>query len=114
MALPVMTQTELIADLSDATSVPRADVKKVLEELQNQIEWGIANCIRIRFAGITVEPALRAASKKRLGRNPSTGEEIEIPAKPASVRLKASVARSYKDHVPSTMKLKKKISEARR
>lgn len=113
MALPVMTQTELIADLSESTDVPRADVKRLLGALQDQIEYGIKNCVRIRVAGITVEPALRKASKKRMGRNPATGDTIEIAAKPASVRLKATVARSYLEAAPSAQKLKKKIAAAR-
>jgi DNA-binding protein HU-beta len=41
----------------------------------------------------------RPATKKRLGRNPATGAEIMIPAKPASIRVRVAALKRLKEMV---------------
>ena len=41
----------------------------------------------------------RPATKKRMGRNPATGEEIVIGPKPASIRVRVTALKRLKDMV---------------
>lgn len=105
MALTMMTQTELVGELADALGWSKSDVKHLLAELDEVVQVNLKNCVRTKVAGVVIEPKLRKAQKKRKGRNPATGEEVMIKAKPASVRVAARVTKALKDHAPSTKKL---------
>ena len=50
---------------------------------------------------------LKPATKARQGRNPATGEEITISAKPASVDVRARALAKAKAALPSLAKAKK-------
>ena len=52
---------------------------------------------------------MKPATKERLGRNPATGEEITIKAKPASVDVRARALAKAKNALPSVQKAKKKL-----
>lgn len=87
-----MSKSQIQAALSESTGVSKKDVAAVLDKL------GELAC-REAAAGFTV-PGIgklvlvdRAA---RTGRNPSTGETIEIPAKKV---VKFRVAKSCKDAI---------------
>lgn len=109
MALPMMTQTELVGELVDRTGWNRADAKRFLSELDEIVSDNLAQCVRTKVAGVVIEPKLRKASKKRQGRNPQTGEAVTIAAKPASVRVAARVTKGLKDKAPSVKKLQKNL-----
>jgi nucleoid DNA-binding protein len=110
MALYKWTKPELVEAVSEDSGVSSADVKRVLAALDSAVAEAIGNCERVQVAGVTIEPKLRAARKKRMGRNPQTGEEVQIGAKPASVRIAARVSRALKDKAPSTAKLRKALA----
>lgn len=111
MALPMITQTELINNICENTGQPKNTVKDVLAALGVEISWAIENCERIRIANmVTIEPKLRKATKKRQGRNPATGEQIMIPAKPASVQVRARISRSLQQSAPSAAKLRRRLA----
>lgn len=105
MALPKYTQVELAEEVADRSGLSRAEVKKVLVAIEETIIDNLKNCVRTQIAGVTIEPKLRAATKKRKGRNPATGEEVTISAKPASVRVALRATKKLKDEAPSTKKL---------
>lgn len=105
MALPMMTQTELIGELADRTGWTRGDVKHLLSEMEEIVHLNLGDCIRTKVAGVVIEPKLRPKSKARMGRNPATGEEVKIKAKPASVRVVGRVTKALRDKAPSTRKL---------
>ena len=109
MALPMMTQSDLVSELSERTGWNRADVKRILAELEGVITENLGSCVRTKFAGVIIEPKLKKATKKRMGRNPQTGEEVPVPAKPASVRVAAKVTTALKDKAPSVKKLQKAL-----
>jgi nucleoid DNA-binding protein len=109
MPLPIVTQTDFQSRLAEETEYSKADVKFFLDSLQTVVGRAVANCERVKFAGLVVEPALRKATKKRLGRNPQTGEQVEIAAKPASVRIKLTALKPLKEKAPSVQKLKKRL-----
>ena len=85
-----MTKTAILNELAEKTDLTKKQVASVLEELETLIE----RHIRKRGAGEFTLPGLlkirsvkRPATKKRMGRNPATGEEIMIGPKPASTSV---------------------------
>jgi len=110
MALPLLTQPQLVEEVAYETGFSKADVKILLTALNEVVTDNVSNCVRVKLAGVIIEPALRKATKKRMGRNPQTGEEVEVAAKPASVRIKVTATRPLKDAAPSVQKLKKNLS----
>lgn len=79
-----MTKAEIVASLAESTGLAKTEVAKVLGELNILVEKNMGK----KGPGSFTIPGLlkikkyeRAATKKREGRNPRTGEIIEIPAK---------------------------------
>lgn len=106
MALPMLTQTELTEELAEETGWSKSDVRRFLEGLGTVIQNNVSEGYRVKVAGIQVEPVLKKATKKRKGRNPATGEDVMIPAKPASTKLRAKIVNPLKGtKLPSTKKL---------
>jgi nucleoid DNA-binding protein len=106
MALPLLTQSELIGELAEETGWSRGDVRRFLDALDSVIQGNLKEGIRVKISGIQVEPKLRPARKRRKGRNPATGEEVMIAAKPASVVLKTKAVKPLTDvKLPSVRKL---------
>jgi len=87
-----LTKSQIITKLSEATELTKADVKNVLEELA-----GLA--YKEAKKGFTV-PGLGklvvVQRKARKGRNPATGETIQIKAKKV---VKFRVAKAAKDAI---------------
>jgi nucleoid DNA-binding protein len=95
------TKAQIITTIAEETGISRTDVKTVLAAL--------ANCARRhlmkRGSGQFVVPELavkirrveKPAQKSRKGRNPATGEEITIKAKPARKALRAVLLKGLKD-----------------
>jgi len=97
-----MTKTAIINDIAESTNMTRAQVTSVMEELESVIE----RHIRKRSVGeftlpglLKIKAAKRPATKKRMGRNPATGEEIVIAAKPATTRVRISGVKKLKDMI---------------
>jgi len=87
-----MTRTELIDDLANRTGVEKKDVKSFLEHLTTLIEDEIKKGGEVPLKGLG---KFRVQNRKaRVGRNPLTGAEIQIPAKTV---VKFSIAKSLKD-----------------
>lgn len=55
----------------------------------------------IPFMGVKVQVVIRPATAKRMGRNPATGEPVEIAAKPKRRVIKARVMKALVDSVLS-------------
>jgi nucleoid DNA-binding protein len=97
-----MTKTAILNDIAESTNLSRAQVASVMDELESVIE----RHIRKRSVGeftlpglLKIKAAKRPASKKRMGRNPATGEEIVIAAKPATTRVRISALKKLKDMI---------------
>ena len=85
-----LTQTQLVAAVAERADLTRADAKRVLAALDEVVLGEIGNAQKVRIGGLVqLTPRVKPATKKRQGRNPATGEEITIAAKPASVDLRA-------------------------
>lgn len=97
-----MTKTAILNEIAGNTDLSRAQVGAVLDELETLIE----RHIRKRAVGeftlpglLKIKAAKRPATKKRMGRNPATGEEIVIPAKPATTRVRVTALKKLKDMI---------------
>jgi nucleoid DNA-binding protein len=107
--LPTLSQSEVVDQIAFETSLSKVTVRTVLQALPEVIGTGLADCKRVKLAGVIIEPAMRKATKKRTGRNPATGEEVEVAAKPASVRIKLTATKPLKDAAPTVQKLRKRL-----
>jgi nucleoid DNA-binding protein len=106
-----LTQTQLVAHLSEQTELTKADVKSVLTALEETILDQIGQAEKFKLGGLVqLEVKLKAATKAREGRNPATGEAMTISAKPASVQLKARPLAKAKNALPTVQKAKKKLA----
>jgi DNA-binding protein HU-beta len=89
-----MNKAELIDAVADRTGVAKSTVDEVLKGMTDTIESQVAKGDKIAIPGfISFQKVQRAA---RTGRNPRTGETINIPASAtvkvtAGARLKGSV-----------------------
>jgi len=73
-----MNRTELINALAEATYLPKNQTKRTLEALENTVAEALRNGIDVRLQGFGT---FRTTTRKaRVGRNPATGEQIEIAA----------------------------------
>lgn len=105
MALPMITNAQLVENLAEVTGFSKSEIRHVLSALEDEVHSALESCNRIKVAGVQIEPKLKKATKKRKGRNPATGEEVTIAAKPASVKVHARVTKALKEYAPSVKKL---------
>jgi len=91
MAKP-MTKSQIIAAVAEKADISKAQAKDALDALAALAYEGAAEGFTIPGIGKLVK-VNRAA---RMGRNPATGETIQIPAKTV---LKFRIAKAAKDAV---------------
>ena len=97
-----MTKTAILNEIAEKTELSRKQVDGVLGELEILIERHIkkGGCGEFTLPGLLkIRSVKRPATKKRMGRNPATGEEIVIGPKPASIRARVSALKKLKDMV---------------
>ncbi len=97
-----MSKTAILTEIAERTELSRKQVAAVFDELEVLIERHIKkNGVgEFTLPGLLkIRSVKRPATKKRLGRNPATGEEIVIGPKPASIRVRATALKRLKDMV---------------
>ena len=100
-----MNRAELISAVSDATALPRAQVDATLSAVLDQIVAATAAGQKTTLTGFgSFQPLDRSA---RAGRNPATGEALQIPAS-RGVSFKAGA--TYKAQVAASLPAEKKKS----
>lgn len=73
-----LNRTELVAKIAERANLTKTDADAALSALQEVLVDSLAKGEAVKITGLmSVERSERAARK---GRNPRTGEEIEIPA----------------------------------
>jgi DNA-binding protein HU-beta len=103
-----MTQTQLADAVADKAGLSRADAKKALSALEEVVLGEIGNAEKIKIGGVVqLDVRVRPATDARPGRNPATGEEITISAKPASVAVKARPLAKAKAAAPPLSRVQK-------
>ena len=84
----LMGKEALVSAIADKTSITKKDVKAVVDALMKTVKESVKADAEIRLIGFgTFKKAHRDARK---GRNPQTGEEIQIAASD-SLAFKSSV-----------------------
>lgn len=98
-----ITKSETFSLLADETGLSKKQVASVLRGLGEIIVAHMkkrgSGEFTIPETGIRVKRKTRPATKKRLGRNPATGEQIWIAAKPARTVVKIIPLRALKESV---------------
>jgi nucleoid DNA-binding protein len=94
------TKAEIISQIADKTSLAKKDVGAVFDQLTAQIKKSLKNANEFSMPGLLkIRVVRKPATKARLGKNPFTGEEIRIAAKPARKAVKVSALKGLKDMV---------------
>ena len=89
-----MNKAELVAAIAEKSGHPASAVGEVLGAFESVVTSAVAGGDKVQIPGfLSFEKSERAA---RTGRNPATGEEMQIPA--ATVP-KVKVGKSFKDAV---------------
>ena len=106
-----MTQTQFADAVADRAGASRADAKRMLAAMEEVILEQIGAAEKVKIGSVVqLEVRVRPATKARPGRNPATGEEITIAAKPASVTVKARPLTKAKAAAPSVEAAKRKLA----
>ena len=73
-----MTKQQLIEHVAGDAGQPKTDVERIYEAIFERVSGALAAGERIEVRGFGIFEAKE--TKARSGRNPATGESIEIPA----------------------------------
>ncbi len=89
-----MNKNDLVAKVADLTDLSKVDANNAIDSIFDTIEQALTAGDEVRLVGFgTFSVAKRAAST---GRNPRTGEPLQIPA---SIRPKFKPGKGLKDSV---------------
>jgi DNA-binding protein HU-beta len=89
-----MKKADIISKIVEATNLKRAEADEAITSFLDTVKEGLKNGEKITIIGFGSFSVVER--KARMGRNPQTGEEIEIPAKKTvkfnpAVKLKEEV-----------------------
>ena len=106
-----LTQTQLVGAVADRAEISRAEAKRLLGVIEEIVLEELGNAQKVRIGGLVqLTVRVKPAQKKRQGRNPATGEEITIAAKPAAVDLRARPLSKAKAALPSVQKARRRLA----
>lgn len=106
-----LTQSQMIAAVADRAEMSKADARRALDALDEIVLEQLGNAQKVRIGGlIQLTVRVKPAQKKRKGRNPATGEEIDVAAKPASVDVRARPLAKAKAALPSVQKARRRLA----
>ena len=105
-----LTQSQLAEAVAERADLSRAEAKRALAALEDVVLEELGNAEKVKIGGLVqLAVRVRPATKARKGRNPATGEEITIAAKPAAVALKARPLARATTALPSVQKAKRRL-----
>lgn len=106
-----LTQAQLIAAVADRAEISKAEAKRTLAALDAVVLEEIGNAQKVRIGGLVqLTVRVKPAQKARPGRNPATGEQITIAAKPASVDVRARPLAGAKAALPTVQKARRRLA----
>ncbi len=106
-----LTQTQLVNAVAERSELTKADAKRAVSALEDIILEEIGNAQKVRIGGLVqLTVRVKPATKARKGRNPATGEEITISAKPASVDIRARPLAKAKEALPTVQKARRRLA----
>jgi nucleoid DNA-binding protein len=93
-----LTSVSLIGYLAEKNGLARKEVKQVIEDLFEIVSVGVMRGERVALGKVgKMFIRVRPARAARTGRNPLTGQEITIPAKPATKVPRLTFSKTFKD-----------------
>jgi DNA-binding protein HU-beta len=108
-----LTQSQMIAAVADRAEMSKADARRALDALDDIVLKELGNAQKVPLGGLVqLTVRVKPATKKRTGRNPATGEQITIAAKPASVDVRARPLAKAKAALPSVQKARRRLAAA--
>ena len=97
--------------VAERAELSKADAKRALEALDQIVVDELGNAQKVRIGGLVqLTVRVKPAQKARKGRNPATGEEITIAAKPAAVDLRARPLARAKAALPTVQKARRRLA----
>ncbi|CAN5281075.1 hypothetical protein BH18ACT12_BH18ACT12_06830 [soil metagenome] len=106
-----LTQSQLVGEVAERVGLSKSDTKAVLEALEEVVLEQLGDAEKVRIGGVVqLTVRVKDATKPRKGRNPATGEEITIGAKPASVTVKARPLAKAKAALPSVQSARRRLA----
>ena len=96
-----MTKSQIITAIAEDTGLTKKEVAGVFSSLGDLVTRHIQKRGSGEFAipdtGVKIRRVKKPARKARMGRNPATGEEMMIAAKPASTAVRVTALKALKD-----------------
>ncbi len=106
-----LTQSQIVNAVADRAELSKNDARRALAALDEIVLEELGNAQKVRIGGLVqLTVRVKPAQKARKGRNPATGEEITIAAKPASVDLRARPLAKAKAALPSVQKARRRLA----
>jgi DNA-binding protein HU-beta len=103
--------TQLASVVAERADMSKADARRMLTALEDVVLEELGNAQKVRIGGLVqLTVRVKPATRKRTGRNPATGEEITIAAKPASVDVRARPLAKAKSALPSVQKARRRLA----
>ncbi|GJL81129.1 MAG: DNA-binding protein [marine bacterium B5-7] len=97
------TKSQAIQAIADSTGLTKKDVASVLAAMGDLVVGHMrkrgSGEFQIPETGVKIRRVKKPARKARMGRNPATGEEIKIAAKPASTTVRVTALKALKESV---------------
>lgn len=95
-----MTKRELIDEVCKTADVTKKDAESVIAKTFSVIEETIKKGEKVTIPGFGIfSTKVQKARQAKKGRNPKTGEVMDIPARPEQNAPKFSASRSLKEAV---------------
>jgi len=103
-----LTQTQFADAVAEKAGISRNEAKNFIAALEEVVLDEVGNAQKVKIGSLVqLTVRVKPATKARPGRNPATGEEITISAKPASVDVRARALAKTKAALPSVQKANK-------
>mgnify|MGYP001816221626 FL=1 len=97
------TKSQILQEISESTELSKKDVAAVFSSLgeliQRHMQKRGSGEFQIPDTGVKIRRVKKPARKSRMGRNPATGEEIKIAAKPAHTVVKVLALKALKETI---------------
>ena len=101
-----LNRSALLKQVSERTGMARKEVEQVYEHTLRTIQDAVKKGEKVALTGFgRFTQRVQAARKAGMGKNPFTGEDIKIAARPERKLPRFSPAKQFKEYVSGTAKL---------
>ena len=106
VAKGTLNRSQLLKDVAERTGMARKEVEQVYEHTLRTIQDAVKKGEKVALTGFgRFTQRVQAARKAGMGKNPFTGEMVQVGAKPAKKLPKFLPAKQFKEYVSGTMRL---------